>query len=404
MLVENAKIRIETHRQAAILYFAVWSVYSLYFHPLSRCPGPKLAAISPIIHILWDIRGKEHSGLFVKDPALYSPTPNGTNAMITANNEEHTRMRRLLTHAFSNKALKEQDQILHVYADMLIDKLAGIVRGSQHPVVDMTRWYNFTTFNLIGDLPFGEPFGCLSDNKYHCPKTSAQEAQGKFTSCIIKHGNGGRGLSLPEIDVNAGVFVLAGSETTAALLTGCTYYLLRHPEKYVRLVSEIRGAFAQISEIKLSALVELPYLNAVLTKILRIYSPIPFMLPRLVPQGGAVIDGQYVPGRVSVSISLFLAFHSNTNFNNPDSFILSVGFLVPSLLNSFPIKRMHFDHFHMDHATASVSTDAEMRLILAKFLWHFDLELQVESLFSMVCPKLLFPLESACVVGEASPS
>ncbi|OKP08606.1 Versicolorin B desaturase [Penicillium subrubescens] len=61
MLVENAKIRIETHRQAAILYFAVWSVYSLYFHPLSRCPGPKLAAISPIIHILWDIRGKEHS-------------------------------------------------------------------------------------------------------------------------------------------------------------------------------------------------------------------------------------------------------------------------------------------------------------------------------------------------------
>jgi cytochrome P450 len=135
------------------------------------------------------------------------------------------------------------------------------------------------------------------------PKTSAQEAQGKFTSCIIKHGNGGRGLSLPEIDVNAGVFVLAGSETTAALLTGCTYYLLRHPEKYVRLVSEIRGAFAQISEIKLSALVELPYLNAVLTKILRIYSPIPFMLPRLVPQGGAVIDGQYVPGRVSCGTS-----------------------------------------------------------------------------------------------------
>lgn len=44
-------------------------------------------------------------------------------------------MRRLLTHAFSNKALKEQEKILHVYVDMLIDKLASLVHRSQHPVV-----------------------------------------------------------------------------------------------------------------------------------------------------------------------------------------------------------------------------------------------------------------------------
>lgn len=77
-------------------------------------------------------------------------------------------MRRLLTHAFSSKALQEQEQTLHTYADMLIDKLAGMMRGTQHAIVDMTRWYNFTTFDLIGDLAFGEPFGCLSENKYHC--------------------------------------------------------------------------------------------------------------------------------------------------------------------------------------------------------------------------------------------
>lgn len=48
-------------------------------------------------------------------------------------------MRRLLAHAFSNKALQEQEHILHVYADMLIDKLSGIVHGSQRAIVDMTR-------------------------------------------------------------------------------------------------------------------------------------------------------------------------------------------------------------------------------------------------------------------------
>jgi hypothetical protein len=35
----------------------------------------------------------------------YAPTPNGVNAIITANEDNHSRMRRLLTHAFSNKAL-----------------------------------------------------------------------------------------------------------------------------------------------------------------------------------------------------------------------------------------------------------------------------------------------------------
>lgn len=59
----------------------------------------------------------------------------------------------------------------------------------------------------------------------------------------------------------------------------------------------MHGAFAQVSEIKLSALVELSYLNAVLTESLRIYPPNTSILLRLVPNGGAVIDGEYVPWR-----------------------------------------------------------------------------------------------------------
>lgn len=31
----------------------------------------------------------------------------------------------------------------------------------------MTKWYNWTTFDIIGDLAFGEPFGCLQDASYH---------------------------------------------------------------------------------------------------------------------------------------------------------------------------------------------------------------------------------------------
>lgn len=205
-----------------------------------------------------DIYGHRKKGqkLFVKDPALYSPTPNGTNAIITANVEDHARMRRLLTHAFSSKAVKEQEQILHTYADMLIEKLADMMRGTQHAIVDMTRRYNFTTFDLMGDFAFGEPFGCLPESKYHwwvmiildavkasayhkvfwfypillplftllVPRQLLQKRKASFnmsvekvrcrlarkttrpnfTSYIIKHSHGGRGLSLPEIDANGG--------------------------------------------------------------------------------------------------------------------------------------------------------------------------------------------------------
>lgn len=61
MLIGNMKRMTDFYlRHSHFLYLAVWSVYSLYFHPLSRYPGPKLAAISPMVHSLWDIRGKQH--------------------------------------------------------------------------------------------------------------------------------------------------------------------------------------------------------------------------------------------------------------------------------------------------------------------------------------------------------
>lgn len=140
----------------------------------------------------------------------------------------------------------------------------------------------------------------LSVEKVH-RRLQSQTTRPDFTSYIVKHSKDGMGLTPSEIDANAAVFVLAGSETTAALLSGCVYYLLRHRDKYLRLVREIRGAFDDSSDINLSAIAELPYLNAVLRETMRIYPPIPAMLPRVVPEGVAFINGQCVPGGVSTS-------------------------------------------------------------------------------------------------------
>jgi cytochrome P450 len=70
-------------------------------------------------------------------------------------------MRRQLAHAFSAKALKEQTDVVLQYADLWIQQLAKV--GQQD--VDIVPWYNWLTFDIIGDLAFGEPFGAIEEGE-----------------------------------------------------------------------------------------------------------------------------------------------------------------------------------------------------------------------------------------------
>lgn len=80
--------------------------------------------------------------------------------MITADNVTHSRHRRLLAYAFSDKAMREQEPLIKVYVDLLITQLRKKV-GVGEATIDFVAWYNWTTFDIFGDLAFGEPFYCL---------------------------------------------------------------------------------------------------------------------------------------------------------------------------------------------------------------------------------------------------
>lgn len=91
----------------------------------------------------------------------------------------------------------------------------------------------------------------------------------------------------------------AGSETTATCLSCITYYLVRNPEICRKLQEEVWSAFESYDEINAKSTSSLKYLNAVCLEGMRIYAPLPFALPRVVPQGGDSVDGYQLPANVS---------------------------------------------------------------------------------------------------------
>jgi cytochrome P450 len=79
---------------------------------------------------------------------------------------EHGAMRKLLSNAFSAKALTEQEDLIHDYVDMLIKQI-GEHGVKKDQALEMVMWYNACTFDIIGDLAFGEAFGGLATGEQH---------------------------------------------------------------------------------------------------------------------------------------------------------------------------------------------------------------------------------------------
>lgn len=62
--------------------------------------------------------------------------------------------------------MRDQEGLITGYVDTLINKLRSQVRQGSS-IVDIKSWMNFTTFDITGDLMFGESFDCLKDSQLH---------------------------------------------------------------------------------------------------------------------------------------------------------------------------------------------------------------------------------------------
>ena len=366
------------------LYFGGQIIYNAYWHPLANFPGPKLRA-STSLPYYWAIwlgiepftvkKLHDHYGHVVRISPdtlsfntaqawkdIYGLRPGrvqlSKNTVLHENgftrplngivdDNEHSRMRGLLSPAFSERAIREQEPLIMGFVDLLIQRLKTQTQGSTGGEVDIVEWYNFITFDIIGDLTLGQPFDSLKAGKYHVWITNIFKGIKKLNWLVIVkayplleatlHGfvwlypaamEGllvhreytkvavqkrlatktdkkdfmsffSRGLRDDELEANALLLLLAGSETSATALSGLTYYLLTHKSALDKVCNEVRGAFQSEGDITFKSVSRLPYLNAVIEESFRIYPTVPSTHSRFAIPEGIVIDGQFVPGNVS---------------------------------------------------------------------------------------------------------
>lgn len=281
--------------------------------------------------------------------------PGDPESIMGPNEEAHARYRKTLVHAFSDKSLKEQAPMIESHVDQLITKLREVSKDSP---IDLVEWLNFTTFDIAGDLCFGESFDCLKNGKAHpwvevsydfgkglaliaavnfyppldrllrlvIPKQIMQRTtdhiamsrakvmkrlasdsdRPDFVTHILRQNKENeakaerKAMSPAEIGLNMTVLIFAGSETTSSALSGMMRMLLQNKAILAKLVHEVRSSFLNEAAITMSSVGRLEYLEAVINEGLRLCPPVVIGVPRISPVEGELVCGQFVPGGVSL--------------------------------------------------------------------------------------------------------
>ncbi|KAJ6273551.1 benzoate 4-monooxygenase cytochrome p450 [Bipolaris maydis] len=196
---------------ALALYIFSVIVYRLTLHPLASYPGPFLAKITDIYLAYYAYKGSRHlafhrahekygtyvrlgpnllsvntaTGLKtiygfrsnVKKASFYEAfpsTPKAVSVHSAIDKMQHARKRRVMSHAFSDSAIKSLEKYIlanvRVGCEMLARKSnnwsSGKAMGDEkdggwNDVWNAAHWCEWLVFDIMGDLVFGKAFGML---------------------------------------------------------------------------------------------------------------------------------------------------------------------------------------------------------------------------------------------------
>ncbi|KAI4169983.1 MAG: hypothetical protein LQ343_005293 [Gyalolechia ehrenbergii] len=316
---------------------------------------------------------------------------------------------------------------------------ADPVHSEWNIAVDVSTWTNRLTFDIMGDMAFGRTFGVLKDgsNRYipeilargvhglylvgHMPmllklkldtlmfrslvegthkykefsQKQFEERMTQGTHCQTrdilatlveaKDPDTGEALTRSELISESSLLIIAGADTIAMALAATFFYLTHYPATLANLSHEIRSAFSSLEDIRLGpALTSCRYLTAVIDEAMRLSPSIGGLLPREVLPGGLKIENCHFPAGTVIGTAHYAIHHNEAYYPNPFIFKPSrwiddgdddKGISKPASILS---AKSAFCPFSIgpNRCVGKVMAYAEMKLLLARVLWVYDLRLE----------------------------
>ncbi|CZR61032.1 related to cytochrome P450 67 [Phialocephala subalpina] len=396
-----------------LAYLATLVIYRIYFHPLAKpqTPGlpkmPRSIWLAQVSYSVFDIANRL-GPVFRYGPnrlsfntstalhTIYTPkanirksdfykiliSPAGPSILAAIPNDMHARKKRVLSQAFSEKALRSIEEYMLLHTREFCEKLSS----SPEPV-NMSHWSTYLTGDVLGEVCFGQSFSMLKEktnrkliglitrsarfglitsigtyaNQYHLQCGSTIPLQHtpipriffskmlagrlKFREWALaragertklkdsgrkdfyhymmeaKNPSTDEKLDHKELWSEASNLIVAGVDTTATTLAATFFYLTRNRYALEKAKKEVREAFegCGVEDIKTGEKLKgCKYLRACLDESLRMTPPVPGMLPRTVLPGGIEIDNYQIPAGVEVGVAAY-AIHHNERYYE-DSF------------------------------------------------------------------------------------
>ncbi|POR36963.1 Isotrichodermin C-15 hydroxylase [Tolypocladium paradoxum] len=395
------------------LYTLGLVVYRIFLHPLAKYPGPLVAKITDAYQLYHAYKGDRHlefwrmhqkygkvvrfgpnsvsfnSSTALKEiygfranvrkaefyNAFVHPAANTHN---TRDKEVHARKRRVLSHAFSESAMKEMQRYILGNVRTFCEQVGPgdgdggpDAKGWSRPRI-MSDWCNYLAMDILGDLSFGKAFHMLErpDNRFALelveaattrhlicgtmpivdrlkidrflfPKLAAGRARymayskGQLTERTklgeetdrrdffyyllkARDPETGQGFSTPELWGESNLLIIAGSDTTSTAMAATLFYLVRNDHALRRVTDEVRSKFNDVEDIIHGpALGGCTYLRACIDEAMRLSPSVGGILPREVLPGGITIDGQALPPGTVVGTPHYAIHHNEAYYPVP---------------------------------------------------------------------------------------
>ncbi|KAI0528345.1 cytochrome P450 [Xylaria digitata] len=186
---------------AAIPYFLVVCIYRLYFHPLSRYPGPLIAKLSDFYGAYYASKTTLHVRTF-QDHEKFGPVmrhgpnklvfnsvnalndiyrnervtkscaylasqraPNAYGLFNSIDRQMHQRKRKLLGPVVNDRSMRAFEAVMMSQIDVFIKGLFSACQQPSPPV-NMTERLTYLTMDIMGQFVFGYPLNLQRDATY----------------------------------------------------------------------------------------------------------------------------------------------------------------------------------------------------------------------------------------------